>query len=57
MATHFDLTGRVALVTGGAQGLGACIARALADHGAMLDLQAKAVAASATQLARDPDEK
>ena len=54
MATHFDLTGRVALVTGGAQRLGACIARALADHGAMLDLQAKAVAASATQLARDP---
>ncbi len=56
MATNFDLTGRVALVTGGAQGLGASIARALAAHGAtiaLLDIQADAVAAAATQLAHD----
>ncbi len=56
MATPFDLTGRVALVTGGAQGLGASIARALADHGAtiaLLDLQAEVVAAAAAQLVRD----
>ena len=32
--TGFDLTGRKALVTGGAQGLGEGMARALADAGA-----------------------
>lgn len=56
MSANFDLTGQVALVTGGAQGLGASIARALADHGAtiaLLDLQAEAVAATAEQLAHD----
>jgi len=56
MTANFDLTGRVGLVTGGAQGLGASIARALADHGAtiaLLDLQAEAVVVTATQLARD----
>ena len=56
MASNFDLTGRVALVTGGAQGLGASIARVLAAHGAtiaLVDFQAEAVAAVATQLAQD----
>src|SRR5712691_9557708 len=56
MAANFDLRGRVALVTGGAQGLGASIARALAAHGAtiaLLDIQAESVAAAATQLAHD----
>ena len=56
MAANFDLRGRVALVTGGAQGLGASIARALAAHGAtiaLLDIQAESVAAAATQLTHD----
>jgi NAD(P)-dependent dehydrogenase (short-subunit alcohol dehydrogenase family) len=56
MAANFDLTSRVALVTGGAQGLGAAIARALAEHGAaiaMLDLQEAKVTAAAAQLSLD----
>ncbi|MBM4067684.1 MAG: SDR family oxidoreductase [Planctomycetes bacterium] len=55
MAARFDLTGRVAVVTGGAQGLGAAIARALSEQGAaiaLLDLQAEAVAARAEEIAR-----
>lgn len=53
MAATFDLTGRVAVITGGAQGLGAAIARSLADQGAslaLLDLQAEAVQKLASQV-------
>lgn len=53
MADMFDLTGRVAIVTGGAQGLGAAISRARAERGAtiaMLDVQAEAVATAAAKL-------
>src|SRR5688572_149290 len=56
MTSPFDLTGRVALVTGGAQGLGLAIARALAEHGAaiaLVDVQADAVATAAGQLASE----
>ena len=56
MADMFDLTGRVAVVTGSAQGLGAAISQALASRGAtiaMLDVQAEAVATAAEHLARD----
>jgi NAD(P)-dependent dehydrogenase (short-subunit alcohol dehydrogenase family) len=53
MPGTFDLSGRVAVITGGAQGLGAAIARTLADQGAriaLLDLQAEAVHKSAAHI-------
>jgi NAD(P)-dependent dehydrogenase (short-subunit alcohol dehydrogenase family) len=55
MTTTFDLTRRVAIVTGGAQGLGAAISLALAEQGAavaVLDLKPDAAVAAATQLTR-----
>lgn len=55
MPGPFDLTGRVAVVTGAVQGLGASIALALAEQGAniaMLDVQAEAVNAAATRMAQ-----
>lgn len=54
MSAMFDLSGRVALVTGGAQGLGAATARALADQGAdvaLLDVRPEAVAAQSDAIA------
>jgi 3alpha(or 20beta)-hydroxysteroid dehydrogenase len=51
--SQFDLTGRKALVTGGAQNLGASIAKALAEAGAAValgDLNAEAGEATAQQL-------
>ena len=60
MNSTFDLTGRVAIVTGGAQGLGAEIARAMATCGAsvaVLDVQVEAVASFADQLSSDTGRK
>jgi 2-dehydro-3-deoxy-D-gluconate 5-dehydrogenase len=54
MSSPFDLSGRVALVTGAAQGLGAAASWALARHGAdvvLLDVQGDAAQGQADQIA------
>lgn len=53
MASHFDLTGKVALVTGGARGIGYATAEALLARGAsvvIVDLDQTSVDASAARL-------
>lgn len=52
----FDLSGKVAIVTGGAQGLGEAIARALACHGArtvLVDINRNAAVVAAERMAAD----
>ena len=40
---HYDLTGRVAIVTGGGTGIGAATSRLLASHGADVVIAARTV--------------
>ena len=52
----FDLTGKVAVVTGAAQGLGEVIAHALTEHGAhtvLVDINAEAVATAAERISSE----
>jgi len=52
----FDLSGKVAIVTGGAQGLGEAIARALCAHGArttLLDIRGEQAAETAASINAD----
>jgi len=53
MAPRFDLTGKIAAVTGAADGLGAASARALSEHGAtvvLLDISLDGARATASKL-------
>ena len=55
-AALFDLSGKVAVVTGAAQGLGEAIARALTHHGArtiMVDANAEGLAATAERISSE----
>jgi len=51
-AALFDLTGRVALITGASRGLGAAMARGLAEAGAEVILNARDPAALEAEAAR-----
>ncbi|MBL6751927.1 MAG: SDR family oxidoreductase [Nevskia sp.] len=56
MSKRFDLSGKVALITGGSRGLGLAIARAYAEHGADLVIASRkldACASVAESLRRD----
>ncbi|MGN6551040.1 MAG: SDR family oxidoreductase [Pararhizobium sp.] len=51
MASLFDLSGRVALVTGSSQGIGRALAAGLADHGATVVLNGRTAATVETAVA------
>lgn len=57
MPDLFDLTGRVAVVTGSSRGIGKAIAEALAAHGAAVILNANREAEATAQTANDLSER